>query len=83
MGRIQLVNLVNRPDPNMNFIHGNGKLRKTLEDIMKKKNTVFVIQGSNPKMPGGVVEYKKRNKKLRQRKARFNRNKRKKLERYK
>jgi hypothetical protein len=60
----------------MKFIHGNGVLRKTLEDIMKRKNNVIVIQGSNSKMPGGVVEYKEHVKPKRKRKARYCRTKR-------
>ena len=55
MSGIHLINLINIPQHK--FIHGMGKSRLALKHA---KNNTISIQGSNYKLPGGVLNYDKK-----------------------
>lgn len=77
MSGIHLVNLINIP--NHKYVHGMGQSRLAL--LNAKKNTISV-QGENDRMPGGVAHHKKKVEleKTKQRKPRYNRKRRRKLQ---
>lgn len=77
MSGIHLVNLINVPSHK--YVHGMGQSRLAL--LNAKKNTISV-QGENDRMPGGVVEYKKKIEleKTKQRTSKYNRRRRRKVE---
>jgi hypothetical protein len=78
MSGIHLVNLINVPDHK--YVHGIAQSRFALKNANRKN--ILNIQGENDKLPSGTVDYKYKVEleKTKQRKAKYNRRRRKKIE---